>query len=192
MAPLFYFSSMNYTEYQSYSIGQALENGVYGEEYAQYIKLNNSRSSRVSKTLEIRPDLNALIGGISVRYDWHIITEPWCGDAAQSVPVIANLALLNPIMRLHIHLRDIETEWIEQYLTEGSKSIPIVVVREPCSGEDLFVWGPRPKPAQTLMKSLKTDPTQTKASISEALQRWYIQDKASTIQSEIFQLLRSV
>jgi hypothetical protein len=180
---------MNYTDYQSFSLSKALEHGTYSDDYAQYIKLNNARSSRVAKTVEILPELQNLIENLTSPLDWHLITEPWCGDAAQSVPVIAAMAHLNPMIRLHVHLRDMEPDWIEKYLTEGSKSIPILVVRQVNAEKDILVWGPRPQEAQALMKSLKLDSTQTKQSISEALQRWYIEDKSKAIQVELFEAL---
>src|SRR5690554_5790422 len=108
-------------------------------EYMDYTKLNWSRTNRWLKRGELDSDLKSLIESIDDAQEWLVITEPWCGDAAHSVPFIHMLADLNPKISLRVELRDQPPHSIDKYLTNGTKSIPKLVVRD-ASGKDLFTW----------------------------------------------------
>lgn len=153
--------------------------------YIDYTKLNWSRTNRWLKTGVLDEDLKNLIGKISHPQFWIVITEPWCGDAAHLVPFIELIAKLNPLVQVDYELRDTEPYRINQYLTEGSKSIPVLIVKDE-RGKDLFHWGPRPVEAQQLYKELVA----RKAEFEEmkvVLQNWYNKDKGQSIQQELKQ-----
>src|SRR5258708_38830316 len=79
------------------------------------------------------------------RQSWLVLTEGWCGDAAQSLPVMQALAQLNPLIRLRTLLRDENLELMDQYLTNGvSRSIPKLFAMDTYSLTVLFTWSPRP------------------------------------------------
>jgi hypothetical protein len=84
-------------------------------------------------------------------------------------------------------LRDEEPFLIDQYLTNGGKSIPILVIRNE-HGEDIAVWGPRPTKAQELFLKLKEEGKEF-ADIKEEIQKWYNEDKGTEIQAELKSLL---
>ena len=113
---------------------------------------------------------------------WIVITEPWCGDAAPMLPFIARLAEANPLITLDIQLRDQPPFLIEQYLTNGGRSIPKLIVRH-SDGKDLFTWGPRPASAYQLVQELNASNTE-KSDIVLALQNWYNDDKGNEMQQE--------
>ena len=115
--------------------------------------------------------------------NWYIITEPWCGDAAHSVPFIYLLSELNQNIKLTLILRDSEPEWIERYLTNGSRSIPKLIVRNNYD-EDLFTWGPRPKECQLLISELKKQQISDE-DIKTRAQEWYNKNKGISLQEEI-------
>lgn len=152
------------------------------EAYREYVQMNNSRMSRWLKKMELQADLVALIKAIKSPQHWLLITEPWCGDAAHSTPIIQLIAALNPKITLEIALRD-STNDIDSYLTNGGKSIPILVVRDQ-KGEDLFTWGPRPASCQKLMKELKAL-NLTYDEINPKIQQWYNKDKGMETQAEL-------
>ncbi|MCZ2131462.1 MAG: thioredoxin family protein [Bacteroidia bacterium] len=155
--------------------------------FVEYTKLNWSRLNRWLKSGEINPALKETVSKINRPLNWIVITEPWCGDAAHIVPFFHMIASLNPLINIEYELRDSAPFTINDYLTNGSKAIPILVVRDE-NNKDIFRWGPRPKLAQDFFLDLKnkgTDLDSTKL----ALQQWYNQDKGQALQNEFVQLL---
>lgn len=156
------------------------------QDYLDYTKLNWSRMNRWLKNGIINTELKSKIEGISENQSWILITEPWCGDAAHSVPFIKMISDLNPKIKLDIQLRDTDSE-IDSYLTNGGKSIPKLIIRNE-AGKDLAIWGPRPEKCQVVFQELK----EKNADFDElkiALQNWYNENKGVDIQLELFNLL---
>lgn len=158
------------------------------DEYYQYTKMNWTRMGRWLKRFEPSEAFQGFIDTISEKQEWIIITEPWCGDAAHSVPMLVNMAAKNSNITVDIQLRDSAPFLIDSYLTNGGKSIPILVIRNQ-EGEDLAVWGPRPKGCQELFLNLK-EQGKDFAAIKEEIQKWYNADKGAEIQQEIQALLQ--
>ena len=121
---------------------------------------------------------------------WYLITEPWCGDAAHLTPFIQKIAEYSPHIELHVILRDGDDNMIDSYLTDGSKSIPKLIVRDD-NNTDLFTWGPRPIEAKELVDNLK-ESTKTTQEKKAALQVWYNNDKGISIQRELMAQLKQV
>jgi hypothetical protein len=155
--------------------------------FIQYTELNRSRMKRWLKSGKLLPELVALIGNIQTEQHWVLITEPWCGDAAHSVPFIARLAEINPLIRLEIQLRDSGSE-IDNYLTHGGRAIPYLIIRN-TRGEDLATWGPRPKACQELVYSLRNAEVPSDERKIK-LQNWYNADKGQSLQRELLGKLR--
>lgn len=151
--------------------------------YLQYVKLNKSRMNRWLRTGLLKGSTQQTIEKIREVQNWYIITEPWCGDAAHSVPFIYLLSELNQNIKLTLILRDSEPEWIERYLTNGSRSIPKLIVRNNYD-EDLFTWGPRPKECQLLISELKKQQISDE-DIKTRAQEWYNKNKGISLQEEI-------
>jgi hypothetical protein len=158
--------------------------------YLNYTKLNWSRQQRWIKVGELNKDLEALIKSIKTQQHWIVITEPWCGDAAHTVPFIYRLSELNPLILFDIQLRDSEPYLIGQYLSGESKSIPKFIIRD-SAGDDLLVWGPRPLESQKLFDRLKI----AGADLEEyklQLQQWYNKDKGVSLQQELIAQIRPI
>lgn len=160
------------------------------EAYRDYVKMNLSRVSRWLKHGELNPDLVQIIEQINENQTWYLITEPWCGDAAHSTPFIARLAELNPHISLKIVLRDENLDFIDQYLTNGGRSIPKLIVRNE-QHEDIIVWGPRPQVLASIYSELKAN-DEPFENISKVLQNWYNHDKGVLIQSELLNLFQLI
>jgi hypothetical protein len=152
--------------------------------FIDYTKLNQSRQNRWLKKGTIDEKLKNLIEKIETKQQWILITEPWCGDASHSVPFIAMVASLSSQINLEIQLRDAENSEIGNYLTNGSKSIPILIVRD-VDGKDIFRWGPRPVKSQQVFDDLKSKEV-TFEELNKALQDWYNQDRGMSLQEELF------
>lgn len=159
------------------------------EAYVNYVKLNQRRIKRWNKTGKLLPELEEKIKKIEDPQNWLLITEPWCGDAAHSQVFIEKLADLNPNINLNFQNRDATGSEIENYLTNGSKSIPMLVVRD-ANNKDIFTWGPRPKEAQEMVMSHKTDTSISAEDKKKELQGWYNKDKGTTLQEELNQLIK--
>ena len=156
--------------------------------YLDYTRMNFQRSRRWLKTLELEPKLLELLQRIQEPQLWLLITEPWCGDAAHSVPVIQRIAEVQPLIRLEIQLRDQEPYTINKYLTRGGKSIPKLIMRSE-TGKDQAVWGPRPLECQLLYDQLTAAEADFET-IKMQLQHWYNTDKGRSIQEELLGLLK--
>ena len=55
------------------------------------------------------------------------ISEPWCGDCVENLPVLAKIASLYPFLRLCVFSRDQNLDIMDQYLTDGKRTIPVFV-----------------------------------------------------------------
>lgn len=157
--------------------------------YLHYAKLNQSRMSRWQKTLQLNEALAEQIKKITHPQKWIVITEHWCGDAAPVVPFLERLAALNPLVQLDIQLRDQEPFLINSYLTNGTKSIPKLIVRNE-QGQDVFTWGPRSEAAKQFINDLKTSGADGEV-IKTELQNWYNKDKGVELQKELLKLFQS-
>jgi hypothetical protein len=161
---------------------------------SHYTKLNLARTLRLHKTIQLLPEIQEKVRRLEHHYAWMVITEAWCGDSAQNLPVIAEIAKLNPgKIDLRIVLRDRNHELMDRYLTDGARAIPKLVVTDETTGKEVVTWGPRPAPAQALLKAWKKDPQgRDWDAFEEELHRWYAQDKQQTIQQELLQLINTL
>lgn len=185
---------MDYITYKNYFdniLAEAQPLAPYNDAmYMDYAKLNQSRMKRWDKHLVLDETLVMAIKQIAEPQHWIVISEPWCGDAAHILPFLVKMVEQNEIVSYDIQLRDTEPFLIEKYLTNGAKSIPKLIVRN-AAGEDLFVWGPRPVEAQTLvneMKEQQLDFEQTKI----ALQKWYNTDAGKLLCKELEAELKKI
>lgn len=159
------------------------------EALLNYAKLNVARMNRLDKTIELDAELENLVAQITSPQVWLVITEGWCGDASQIVPLFPKLAELNSNIEVRFLLRDEHLPLMDQYLQNGkSRSIPKLVVANK-QGEELFNWGPRPAAGQELYNHLKANDA-SYDTIKEEIHRWYSKDKTKSVQAELTQLLK--
>lgn len=124
--------------------------------------------------------VSALPPGIERRF--LVIAEDWCGDASNSVPVLAKLVAAVPGLSLRIILRDKNPEVMNRYLTNGSRSIPIVIALD-AEFRELGHWGPRPTTLQSwVMEQRLTVP---KAELYPQVRKWYARDRGETTIREV-------
>ncbi|UZD22091.1 thioredoxin family protein [Algoriphagus halophytocola] len=189
-------SAMNYSEYKNMIAALLEENKTTGanqsESYLNYTKMSMQRMKRWDKTVKVAPELEKIVSSISSPQVWLVITEAWCGDAAQSMPFVAKLAGMNPLIELKFVLRDENPELMDAYLTEGARSIPILIALSADLSKELFVWGPRPKFLQDRLKAYKLDPQNiTPKEFADGTHLWYARDKNKAIAEELTPLIAS-
>ncbi|NCD71657.1 thioredoxin family protein [Mucilaginibacter agri] len=179
---------MDLTAYQQY-FSNILEHPLPpydNPDYLNYAKLNWARQHRWLKVGVLNKDLVDLIQSIRTAQKWIIITEPWCGDAAHTQPFMQMLAAQNRMIVVDYQLRDSPPFLIEQYLTNGTRSIPKLIITDGL--EEIATWGPRPLGCQLLYTQLIKD----HAPMDEkkiALQKWYNDDRGESFQLELLALL---
>ena len=162
------------------------------ESYLNYTKMNVQRMNRWDKTAKVSSELEQAVTSITSPQVWLVITEGWCGDAAQSLPFIAKLAALNPLIELRFVLRHQHPALMDAYLTEGARSIPIVIGLSGDLSNELFVWGPRPQFLQNRLKAYKLDPQNiTPKEFADGTHLWYARDKNQSLQEELLPLVAS-
>ena len=157
-----------------------------------YTRLNYTRSKRIEKTVKLQPALTSAIAQLMHQYTFMIITESWCGDSAQNLPVIAAMAAVKPEnIRIVVLLRHQHQALMDQYLTDGARAIPKVIVLNETTGKEAFTWGPRPAPAQHMLHQWKANPLQqTWDAFEQQLHTWYANDKTATLQQEWLALIQ--
>jgi Thioredoxin len=163
---------------------------VQSESLLEYSKLNMHRMQRWDKTFIPSAELVRSVVAIDKPLHWIIITEGWCGDAAQQIPVIEKLAELNPMIQTRYILRDENPETMDLFLTNGSKSIPVWI----CTDQHwnlLWKWGPRTVAASEMLQSMKEKGVD-ESTLKQELHTWYARNKHESFQQEIGELVRSL
>lgn len=168
------------------------ENKTTGENHSEamlhYTRMNLKRLNRWNAKGNLSPQTEETLKAIKEKQHWTVITEAWCGDAAHSIGFIQKMADLNENITIEYKLRDENTDLIDQYLTNGGRSIPKLVVKDE-DGNDIFDWGPRPAHIQTEYMDMKSKEMPYEE-ISVELQKLYNKDKGTSIQEEITGLLK--
>lgn len=182
---------ISYSAYRG-MIDRLLANGkvtghTQSEAMQRYTELNIARMNKWDKHFTVSEEVALLLSRVRPQ-NWLVISEGWCGDAAHVLPVLEKMAQASQAIDLRIVLRDENPALIDQYLTNGGKSIPKLIRIDASSGGELSNWGPRPQAAQNLMLSLKAAGTE-KSEISKDLQIWYARDRGKSIEKEIAAIL---
>jgi hypothetical protein len=113
-----------------------------------------------------------------------VIAEDWCGDASNTVPILAKFAESVPGLELRVILRDANPGLMNQYLTNGSRSIPIVIALDE-SYQEIGHWGPRPTELQAWVMANRA--IMPKAEIYPKVRKWYARDRGETTLREVLE-----
>lgn len=169
----------------------------HSEAMLNYTKLNLSRMKRLGRKSRLTDETIEELDKIERPITWMVITEGWCGDAAQIVPVLNHMALENENITLRFILRDKNEAIIDAFLTNNARSIPKIIVLDTATREVLNTWGPRPAEVQKMVmdakaEGLATDDLDLRKQIStnaaEQLHLWYARDKTRAIQNEFLEV----
>jgi hypothetical protein len=111
-----------------------------------------------------------------------VIAEDWCGDASSTIPLVAKLVDQVPGLELRVLRRDEYPEVMDRYLTNGSRSIPIVIALDE-QFRELGHWGPRPRELQAwVMANRASIP---KAELYPKVRQWYARDRGESTLHEV-------
>jgi hypothetical protein len=186
--------SYSYNSYRALIDNLLLEGKVTGPEQSEdlthYTTLNVHRMNRVDKTSSISEELMAVLAQIKTPQTWLVISEGWCGDAAQIVPFFHVIEKQFSSINVKIVLRDENLELMDQFLTNGGRAIPKLLILDQASNQLLAHWGPRPAEAQALINGLKSA-NANMDDIKEKLHLWYAKNRGKAVQAELVELLQS-
>lgn len=158
--------------------------------FAKYYTINLKRIERLDKSFELSGEQKEKLKSVKPDFQLLSISEGWCGDAAQSLPVVN--VIMNQIgVEQRIVLRDENPELMDAYLTDGARSIPIFIGVD-AEGNEIFRFGPRPNHGMELLKKHKTNPeAYTDEEFHKDLQLWYNQDKGKAIFEELLKAMKT-
>ena len=122
-------------------------------------------------------------GEIGGEWRMLVISEDWCGDASNTVPVMARMAEVLPGVQMRVVKRDENPQLMDAFLTNGSRSIPMAILLRP-DWTVAGAWGPRPDELQAFVLGEKKAGIRPADEIYRDARRWYARDRGeSTIRA---------
>jgi hypothetical protein len=197
MAILNYTDFSDYASYRQFIDDCVAKNITSGNEQTnekiEATKLNIVRIRRIEKQFELSNEIKALLDKLHKKITWIVLTEIWCGDSAQNLPIIAKAAAYSTNINLQLILRDKHPEIMDKYLTNGSRAIPKLICLDAQTNSDLAVWGPRPAKIQNIVKAYKSEnPNVSHDEFVKNLHLWYAKDKGESMQEDLVVLLKTL
>ncbi|RKS01377.1 thioredoxin family protein [Flavobacterium sp. 102] len=185
--------SHSYTEYRNIVSSLLKEGKSTGNEQSEalthYSELNETRMNRLEKTIKITDEFAEKLHQLQGEYLWLVISEGWCGDAAQLTPIFYKMAELSPKIELKMVFRDENDDLMNLFLTNGARSIPKLIILDKNTLEVLGDFGPRPQGAKQLILDYKAEHGLVDETAKTNLQLWYLHDKGLSTQQEIMALM---
>lgn len=185
--------SFSYIEYRTL-VSELAEKGAstgpeQTEALSKYTQLNNSRMRRWDKTLKFTDEVIQKIKAVDQKISWVVLSESWCGDASPALPVMHKFTEINPNISLSIILRDENLNIMDQFLTNGGRSIPKLIAINEKENKVVATWGPRSNKATKLVEDYKTAYGKLTPEFKQDLQIFYNKDKGQSIIQDLLELL---
>ena len=186
--------AMTYEQYLALTDGLLAQGRTTGPDQSEpmihYTELNRQRMRKWDKITTLGAALVQKLADFPFPMTWLVLTEPWCGDAAQNLPPIARMTAANPDITLRLLLRDEHLDIMDAYLTGTSRSIPKLIALETATLRELGTWGPRPAAVQELVVAYKKDPKGVpQPQFYEQIHAWYAHDRHQHLQQEFLERL---
>lgn len=189
-------NSCSYLEYRNRVSSLIKEGKSSGNEQSEdllhYSQLNEVRMNRLEKTIKISAENIQKLHSLEEEYIWLVLSEGWCGDAAQILPIIHKMTDVSSKITLKIVFRDENESLMNLFLTNGAKAIPKLIVLNKNTLDVLGDFGPRPEGAKQLIQDYKAKHSVVDETAKTDLQLWYLQDKGLSTQNEIMDLMNSL
>lgn len=183
-----YKNAMNYEQFRKLIndlLAQGLVTGAQQTpDLVPYTEMNNQRMNRIEKYYQVSEDLKESLSNLKNNYTFLTITEGWCGDSAQIVPVVEKIAAASPHVRSLYILRDENLPITDMFLTNGGRSIPIIICIDDATGKVVWKYGPRPAAAQQLVMQAKADGI-SHEEMSEKVHLWYGRNRQIDLEAEL-------
>ncbi len=190
------FTPAEYKEYLDKSIDYNQNKRQMGENLALssdlklqgFINLNQRRMHNVEMSYTISNEFELVVKNIKQKIYWLVVTEHWCGDSSQSLPVFNKIAELSKgKIEMRIVYRDQYPELLNVALSTFTRMMPKIIQLN-SEYRVTGIWGPRPSGALRLMEKIRSDHS-TSASHDKELHDWYANDHQHSMESEIAVLL---
>ena len=193
----FLSKAMDYREYRKVIDELLAEGKTSGEDHSpfmvSYTHKNVERMEILDAEAEITDELLAQLRELKSTYIFLVLTEAWCGDASQIIPVLHKIAEASEgKITLRLIWRDTNPDIMQRHLTHGGKSIPKLILIKEENLQEISNWGPRPDVLQNLANDWKNEPDYTLKSWANKLHVWYAENKTAEIQREIGELLKGL
>ena len=159
------------------------------KDLTNYSLLNERRMKRLDKTTTITKDLVAIIKEINQPQTWLVLTEGWCGDAAQNIPIINKIVAISNCIDFKLVLRDENEGLMNLFLTNSGKAIPKLIALDK-ENNVLYTWGPRPSEATKMVENYKANQGILDANFKKDLQVWYNKNKGKNIEDDFMKLIK--
>lgn len=183
---------VSYSTYRTLIKGLLVEGKSTGSEQSEallaYSVLNDKRMDRLDKKLKILEESVVALSKLTNNFTLLVLSEGWCGDAAQILPVINKIAEASSNIELKIVCRDENEALMNQFLTNGGKSIPKVIIVNN-KNEVVNSWGPRPSVATKMVNDYKAKHGGLDDTFKKDLQIWYNKDKGISTQKDLLEIL---
>lgn len=188
-----YSKAVSYEDYRSLVASLSAEGKATGpnqsEELAEYTVLNDRRMRRLDKTVKVSEENADKIKALDRKVTWLALTESWCGDAAQIMPVMNKVVALNENITFKVLQRDQNLELMNRFLINGTLSIPKLIMVDSETNAVLGEWGSRPKAATKMVEDFKEEHGGLTAEFKQDLQVWYNNDKGQSTLTDLIELL---
>ena len=186
--------TFTYNQYRDF-IQQLVENQYTSgkektEERINFTLLNDRRMKRLEKTIIVSDDIQKKISQFKMNVTWLVVVETWCADGAQVLPVLNKMAELNNGIDLKIVLRDDNETLMDQFLTNGARAIPKLIMIDKQTEEVIGTYGPRPSTVTKIVEDFKQLHGKITPEFKEDIQRWYNKDKGQTIMEDLMSLMQ--
>lgn len=182
-------NAMTYADYRTMVAQLVEEEKSSGPEQTEdvinFTQLNHKRMKRWDKTLKFSSESLDKIGAFNKSVTWLVLSESWCGDAAIALPVMNKIAELNPNISFLVLLRDENSELMDRFLTNGTKSIPKLIVFDDTTKSVVAEWGSRSKNATDMVEAYKKEHGGLTPEFKQDLQMWYNKDKGQSILEDL-------
>lgn len=116
-----------------------------------------------------------------------VLLEDWCGDAINTMPMLAALVAQVPQLELRVLERDRNLDLTDRHLSDGARAIPVVIVLDE-QFQELGWWGSRPTVLQAWVMSAEARAMNPDARYRE-IRHWYARDRGVTTIDEVLTLL---
>jgi hypothetical protein len=185
-------TSYSYQEYRKLVSDLVAEGKSTGpnqtEDLTHYSMLNVKRMDRLDKKIELSEATKLRLQKLDKKQLWLVLTEGWCGDAAQNLPIIEKMAKQSSHIELRLILRDENPEVMNLFLTNGAQAIPKLISFDE-ELNVLFTWGARPSIATQMVTDYKAKHGKLDPEFKKNLQVWYNKDKGQNVQSDVVTLI---
>ena len=167
---------------------ERFEKAAVFEAYLETVVKNRELWHAVHERVRLPDELVEVARAVPGGWQIRALSEDWCGDSVNTLPVVAALAR-EAGWDFRVLGRDDNLDVMDEHLTNGrSRSIPVVIVYDE-NFDEVGWWGPRPGDIQEWVMDeglAMSSPERYKV-----IRRWYAKDRGRTTASEVLDIIRA-